>query len=331
MAAIVLASLPARASPRRVLSDDALIHPRLELRDPEPLAPYRATPRQPSLWVAVELNMLHRSMASVAGADAPHLQAPTAIGGLILVGVPIERLAMRARRASSTPVIAEAPASDRRGGARPAPAPAQRLKPARQAKLEAPAPSQEKLPARPAAEQAPLRVPIIVTPAAARAAVDAALRHARLARPDARIVGMTSRARGSAALPELRLRVSRTVDEGQGLSPTEYDPTRTTATGGTSLWLEARATWRLDRLVFADEEVALERIREGRAAARARVVAAVLRSLFAWQRALAHTENPNASLEERLAATLKVIEAEAELALMTDGWFTKWRATQTER
>jgi hypothetical protein len=167
-----------------------------------------------------------------------------------------------------------------------------------------------------------------VTTAAARAAVQAALQRAKLVDPDTRIDALASRARSSALLPELRLRASRSVDEGQTLSPTEYDPARITASGGVSLWLEARATWRLDRLVFADEEVALERARSQRAEAQARLIERVLDRLFAWQRALAGEADDKASPEERAQAALKRIEAEVELDILTAGWFTRWRATR---
>lgn len=192
-----------------------------------------------------------------------------------------------------------------------------------------PPPPAPKLPPAPAsALPPPLRIPVVVTSQAARAAVDAALRRAHLADPDARLDAMASRARAAAALPELRLRALRSVDQGQTLSPTEYDPVRTTATGGSSVWMEARATWRLDRLVFADEEVALERMRHERAEAQARVVTRVLKLLFEWQRALAMADNPAGSPEEQLASRLKALEAEAELDLMTDRWFSRWRARQ---
>jgi hypothetical protein len=114
------------------------------------------------------------------------------------------------------------------------------------------------------------------------------------------------------------------------LSPTEYDPARITASGGVSLWLEARATWRLDRLVFADEEVALERTRSQREEAQAKLTERVLDLLFTWQRALVREADAAASPEEHLSATLKKIEAEVELDILTAGWFTRWRATRGE-
>ena len=141
----------------------------------------------------------------------------------------------------------------------------------------------------------------------------------------------STRARHSAGLPELRLRVMRTVDDGQTLSPTSYDPTRIVAVDAVRFWLEARATWRLDRLLFAEEEVALERMRHERTEAQTRLTKEVLKLLFDWQRALARGDDPTLPPEDHLSAQLKAIEAEAELDLLTDGWFTRWRAAQPPR
>jgi hypothetical protein len=120
----------------------------------------------------------------------------------------------------------------------------------------------------------------------------------------------------------------RTVDDGQTLSPVSYDPTRIVAVDAVRFWMEARATWRLDRLLFAEEEVALERLRHERAEAQTKVTKEVLRLLFEWQRARAHAEDATLPPEDNLAARLKAIEAEAELDLLTDGWFSRWRATE---
>jgi hypothetical protein len=66
---------------------------------------------------------------------------------------------------------------------------------------------------------------------------------------------------------------------------TVYDYTQT---GGADLLLEARATWTLDRLVFADEELGIERLTEA---------------------------------EARDRAELERFEAEAALDVLTGGWF----------
>jgi hypothetical protein len=294
LAALVLSSLivafPARALAGPADHDDPLLHPRLELdprldlREPGRRLP---SPLRAPVWFAID--------ASVRRPDG----GPTAVGGMLFVGLPLERLAARPPRFADPP----------------APAP------------EAKPPAPAKLPP-PAAPQAPLRIPVVVTPEAARGAVEAALRKARLADPDAQLDAMALRARQAAALPELRLRALRSVDQGQTLAPTEYDPTRLTATTGSSLWMEARATWRLDRLLFAEEEVALERVRHHRVEARARLTSRVLKLLFAWQRALAQADNPAASPEENLTARLHALEAEAEVDLLTGGWFERWKAKQ---
>lgn len=171
----------------------------------------------------------------------------------------------------------------------------------------------------------PVVLPVAVSPEVARGAVDAALRKAKLVDGDAKVDDMQSRARVSALLPELRVRVARRTDDGQNVVPTEYDPLRSTSSAVTTLLVEGRATWRLDRLAFAEDEVALERVRSERAEARLHLTTRILGELFAWQRARAALEEPNASSEERLAAALKILETEATLDVLTDGWFGRWR------
>ncbi|MFT3768024.1 MAG: hypothetical protein QM820_21450 [Minicystis sp.] len=310
---------PALAGPAD--ADEPLLHPRLE-RDPrfeqvDPALPRRPiSPLRAPVWVAIDTSFVRR------------FAGDTSFGAMLLFGLPLDRLHARDVRVAA---VADRPAPPADHGDPPPAAPPPSLKPPPRARAETP-PSPPKLPpAPPAAVPPPLRIPVVITPDAARGAVDAALRKAHLADPDARLDAMASRTRTSAALPELRLRVLRSVDQGQTLSPTEYDANRTTATGGSSFWMEARATWRLDRLIFADEEVALERMRHERAEARAKLTSRVLKLLFEWQRALALADNPAASPEENLAARLHALEAEAEIDLLTDGWLTRWQAAQIKR
>src|SRR5690606_33800397 len=100
----------------------------------------------------------------------------------------------------------------------------------------------------------------LVRPRDARAAISAALEEAGVPLAHAQLDDLDSRARWSGLMPRLRLRATRLVDESSSLSPTSYDANRTTESGGTSLWLEARATFQLDRLVFADEELRILRM-----------------------------------------------------------------------
>jgi hypothetical protein len=167
---------------------------------------------------------------------------------------------------------------------------------------------------------------VVMTAETARACVRAAWRAIGLA-DDAPVDSMASRARTSAALPELRLRAMRTIDESGRITLSDTDPYRYTEAGGATNWLEARVTFRLDRLLFADEEVSLERVRLERTEVRARTAAKVLQVLFEWQRARALVEEPTLSSAEHFAAVLRELEASAILDVMTDGWFGRYRAS----
>ncbi|KYF89813.1 hypothetical protein BE20_19490 [Sorangium cellulosum] len=302
--ACALSAPEARAEPP-FDDEPTALDPRVDRLDAAPHELWAPSPgRAQPLWVSLQLGL-----ARLEGGER-------SLSGMLLASIPLERL------------------SDRPGAPPPsaiAEPEAPRLKPAPPSPPRAaPAPDPpEAPPAPPPAEvEPPLPLPVRVTPAMARAIVEAALRQSRLLDPEARIDAIASRARTSSLLPELRLRVSRLVDEAENLAPTEYDPARRTASGGTSLWLEARATWRLDRLVFADEEIALERLRRERAELQAKLTARVLELLFAWQRAVALSADPGRSPEERRAAALAALEAEASLDLLTGGSMTRWRAAR---
>ncbi|WP_437777234.1 hypothetical protein [Sorangium sp. So ce1097] len=308
-------ALSAPAARADLPSDDepTALDPRVDRLDTAPHELWGATPgRAQPLWVAVQLGVARLE------------NGERSLSGMLLASIPLERT----------------PTSDRPRAPPPPSAPsaiaepdAPRLKPAPEAPgapRAAPAPELPQAPPAPpsAGAEPPLPLPVRVTPAMAREAVEAALRQSRLLDPGARIDALAARARTSSLLPELRLRVSRLVDEAESLAPTEYDPARRTASGGTSLWLEARATWRLDRLVFVDEEIALERLRRDRAELQAKLTARVLELLFAWQRAVALAADPGRSPEEHRAATLEALEAEASLDLLTGGWMTRRRAAR---
>jgi hypothetical protein len=172
----------------------------------------------------------------------------------------------------------------------------------------------------PAAEPAP-PAPKLTGPLA-RGSVRAALAAARFAQRNADLDDLSTRARAAGLLPELRFRLAHVLDEDQSLSPTEYDPDRVTASGGTSLWLEGRATFRLDRLVFADDEVAIEKLRAERERAARALTEDVLRALERWQRADALASDEAAPEIDRIKAELEAAAAEATLDVLTDGWFT---------
>lgn len=334
--------------------------------DPPSLAPLaeRLDVDSHELWTEGPSGSLWLSIAATL-AFRPHGERH--VGAMLLIGVPFERVARSSGASARSAAISDPPPLVSPNEARPGPQPgAKQSEPPAPPAVRSPSftndPASPRPPPRSAGEErkvasklrspaallafpggarepaharsvdvepsAASPIPIVVTPLIARAAVSAALRHARLEAPEQRLDALATRARTSALLPELRVRATRLVDEAQSLAPTEYDSARTTATGGESLWLEARATWSLDRLVFADEEIAIERLRNDRAEAQARVTNRTLELLFGWQRALAHQADPARSPEDHLEAALKVVECEAALDVLTAGWFTKWRRSQ---
>jgi hypothetical protein len=186
------------------------------------------------------------------------------------------------------------------------------------------------------AQTAPPRVERVTAPAitvttdVARSCVRAALRAMGLG-DDNRLDSVAARARSSAALPELRLRAVRTLGESGRISLSEDDPSRYVASGAASNVLEARVTFRLDRLLFADEEIVVERARLDRSELRSRTAAKVLQLLFEWQRAYALAQDAALSAEDRFAAIVREAESGALLDVMTGGWFGAYRAALVSR
>jgi hypothetical protein len=171
---------------------------------------------------------------------------------------------------------------------------------------------------------------IAVTTEVARSCVRAALRAIGLA-DDNRLESVASRARSSAALPELRLRAVRTLGESGRISLSEDDPSRYVASGAATNVLEARVTFRLDRLLFADEEIVVERARLDRSEQRMRVTAKVLQALFEWQKAYALLQDAALPPEDRFSAVLREAESSAILDMMTGGWFGTYRTALAAR
>jgi hypothetical protein len=132
---------------------------------------------------------------------------------------------------------------------------------------------------------------------------------------------LASRARWSGLVPELRVRLAHQGDEGRALAPTEYDPSRITATGGSTWWVEGRATFRLDRLAFAEEELTIERLRQHRERLDRDLADEVLRQFARWQRARSVADDPTRELSARDDAALECAVAESALDALTGGWF----------
>jgi hypothetical protein len=176
----------------------------------------------------------------------------------------------------------------------------------------------------------PLSVPDVrLTPSLARGAIRHALREAGYLKTRSRLASLAARARSSAGLPELGLRTLHSSGQTLRLTPTSDDPYRYTQAGTSELAFEARLTWHLDRLVFADEEVPVERLHHEWDAAERHLIADVLGRLLAWQRGRFRAQNPDLEPEQRQTAELEALGATVELDVLTGGWFS-WAIGESE-
>lgn len=157
-----------------------------------------------------------------------------------------------------------------------------------------------------------------------RALVAAAHKLAGLDRDDV-FDGMASRARASALLPEVRLRVFRTADAGLRVyqDPDVTDAPRSTILDGTQTGVEARLSFRLDRLVFADEEVPIERLRLERLELKQKIATRVIELVVRWAKAQRASRDTLLLDVEREAAAATALESLAALDAYTGGLASK--------
>ncbi len=281
----MLASRSARASPLGKPTEDRVGDGDLDAEDLVGRATLGRMPIRSSsggeAWISLG-GFTHQAMAG-----------QREVGGLVMLGLPLDRMARGSTRLPITPIA-------------------------------------NVVAATPEAEPAGL------TPRVARAAVEAAWRAASLDPDDARLDAIASRARWSAVLPETRLRATR-YDDQRLSTDASLDTSRLRDSTGANLSLEARLTWRFDRLLYADDEPAFERMRLERHDARARIAGRVLEALFHWHRAWLEVrwaqaasrearEAPGRPSRDEVEASLRVMEAEATLDVLTNGWFTSTRS-----
>jgi hypothetical protein len=236
------------------------------------------------------------SWVSLVGFTRELLSGKSDIGGVLVVGLPFDRL-------SAGPVhrLADPPPSS-------AAPPAQSTASSRNRSDAVSTPS----------SPAPL-----IAQSLARDCVAAAWRASGLGVDDSRLDAMVARSRASAILPETRVRAMRLWDDASHtttLATTDsmnyYDAI------GANLVLELRFTWRLDRLVYAGDEPTLERARLERLDARSRLATRTLEGLFAWARAKVDAGEATAGSREETDARLRLAETEATLDVLTGGWFS---------
>ncbi|MDX2054478.1 MAG: hypothetical protein SFV15_18905 [Polyangiaceae bacterium] len=140
---------------------------------------------------------------------------------------------------------------------------------------------------------------------------------------EARYSSLEERSRSSALLPELRFRAQTSQDQALRLTPTDTDPFRYTQSGQNALIFEGRATFRLDRLVFADEELPIEKARAQSEKERVEFEQSLIRLVFEWQRARLKSTGSTVEDDELALEALKALEVEARLDALTSGWFSK--------
>jgi hypothetical protein len=240
-------------------------------------------------------------------ARAERSELGSEVAGFVALAVPFDRLAAPKKLTASA---SDAPKDEAEAPETTARAKAADSEPENE-KPDAAEPREE--PALPAAMLARL----------ARDAVRAALRAHDVASNRSELEGLGRRARFSAALPELRLRAVGSNDQSQRLTPTIEDPERYTVTGGNDLLLEASATWKLNRLVFADEEIAIERLEIEREKSVEKLSERVVERLFDWHRALSRLSSIEPTSKLRGRFELERLEAEVELDVLTGGWFSE--------
>lgn len=117
--------------------------------------------------------------------------------------------------------------------------------------------------------------------------------------------GWVRRARLAGLLPSVAVRTGRNT------SWQDADPD---IDRGTSI--EARASWRLDRLLFDGRELQVASLEAARRRERRQLAKDVIRAYYHWQRTAAA-----AAAQPRL--TSRAEEAAAELDALTDGWFSR--------
>jgi hypothetical protein len=227
--------------------------------------------------------VLAQTWVSLVGFSRQYASGLNDVGGFVVVGLALDKIAQGKARVGVRPSFAD----DTSPGKAPRPEPTR----------------------------------VAIDAALARGAVRSAWRVSGIEVNDARIDAMIARSRLSAILPETRLRVMQVFQDGEHTTSYVDEAGTVVDTVGTTTTVEARLTWRFDRLLFADDEPTLERIRLEREEARNRIGARVLELLFAWQRAMLDAAGSDAGSRAEQDAALRQTQAEISLDVLTGGWF----------
>jgi hypothetical protein len=149
-----------------------------------------------------------------------------------------------------------------------------------------------------------------------RATQDAALRRAGV--DPAAAARWLRRARIAAALPTLSVQYDHRMDRGWALDREVAEPDALQTDAGNQAVVRAKATWELDRLIFAPDELRAARAAIDLADLRARVLVEITALYFERQRLLVERElAPPADFDTALAAALRLHEVEGLLTGLT--------------
>jgi len=155
-----------------------------------------------------------------------------------------------------------------------------------------------------------------------RRATSRALAAAGVAADRRRLDSLSTRSRASAALPEVRLRAQRSTDQDLRWAPTVDDPYRVTQADGAGLTLEASASFRLDRLVFTSDELAVERLRAQQKSEHLKLEQRVQEAVLGLFRAHEQACSAEPEAPARAQNVLRSLELIVELDALTAGWFS---------
>lgn len=156
--------------------------------------------------------------------------------------------------------------------------------------------------------------------ALARDAARASLATAGLAGDDAELDRLSSRARWSALLPDLRVHVR---ESSAGMH--DYVSSAGTVTSsyfGASYQVEGTLVFHLDRLAYSGQEARIEELRLERQKARERLTQRVIDEVARWSKASAEERDTPADTDAHADAVARRTAAEMALDVWTGGWFS---------
>ena len=236
---------------------------------------------------------------SLVGFTKSYSTAVREVGAMATVGIPLDQLAQTRHSSSGS--------TSKRGSSIPIRA------------SKKPVHSKHPLPKKNLLD--PSKPPAPLPPTWVRAAVAAAWRAHGLQGEESRLKDMTKRARWSAALPETRLRATHTQN-GQARVDLLIDEQKYYDRNGFNMGLEARLTWRFDRLHYSEAEPKLARMRMDQIDAKSDIAKKVLHAIFQWQQARLEEYTSPPRSKKRLKASEQRWEAEMTLDVLTGGWWS---------